>query len=54
MKKGTVTRWKRPLAAVLGAVLVLGTVFGAGSMLPAGLKDALPEEVRETVMPLAA
>ena len=54
MKKGTFTRWKKPIAALLGMALVLGTVFGAGSMLPAGVKDALPEAVRETLEPVTA
>ena len=54
MKKGTVTRWKKPLAAVLGAVLVFGAVCGAGSALPESVRDALPEEVREVLSPVTA
>ena len=54
MKKGTFTGWRKPLAAALGAVLVFSAVCGAGSVLPAGVKEALPEEVRETVEPITA
>ena len=53
MKKGTVTGWKRPLAAALGALFVLGAVCGMGG-LPDGVRDALPEAVRETVTPVTA
>ncbi|MBR0091877.1 MAG: hypothetical protein IJP92_09275, partial [Lachnospiraceae bacterium] len=54
MKKGTVTRWKRPLAAALGSLFVLGAVSGAGSALPERVKDTLPEGVREALAPVTA
>ncbi|MBQ6735189.1 MAG: hypothetical protein IJR00_09825 [Lachnospiraceae bacterium] len=54
MKKRIVTRWKRPLAAALGALFVFGAVSGAGSALPESVKDALPEGVREVLTPVTA
>ena len=41
-------------AGLLAALLFVCAVCGAGSMLPAGLKDALPDAVRETVTPVTA
>ena len=54
MKKGMVTRWKRPLAAALGALFVFGAVCGAGSVLPEHVRDKLPEGVRETLLPVTS
>ncbi|MBR0173440.1 MAG: hypothetical protein IJQ21_11705 [Lachnospiraceae bacterium] len=55
MKKGMVTRWKRPLAAALGALFVLGAVCGmGGGVLPDGVRDALPDSVREALAPITA
>ncbi|MBR0172112.1 MAG: hypothetical protein IJQ21_04920 [Lachnospiraceae bacterium] len=54
MKKGMVTRWKRPLAAALGALFVFGAVCGVGNALPRSVTDALPESVRDVITPITA
>ena len=54
MSKQMKAKRKRAVGLLLAALMCLGAVCGAGSLLPQDVKDALPEAVRETVTPVTA